>query len=154
MSIPLCVKLLGWAAESLELPAEKSNVEFIDSWCQHNRGNECSLSTRIGVCYVATTMLALHRAKIHSLRFLLFFSHFICINIVGRKFHKKLLRLLKSDEDFLPIEIYKKKTGPQLGWLKWQVLSIFWIFIGLTTKAINLGAHSANVWPKIWEISW
>ena len=87
---PVCVKLLGWAAESLEHPAEKSNVEFIDSWCQHNRGNECSLSTRIGVCYVAT-MLALHRAKIHSLRFLLFFSHFICINIVGRKFLQKIL---------------------------------------------------------------
>ena len=25
------------------------------------------------------------------------------------QFHQKLLRLLKSDEDFLPIEIYKKK---------------------------------------------
>ena len=32
---------LGW------IPAAKSNAEFIDSWCQHNGGNECSLSTAI-----------------------------------------------------------------------------------------------------------
>ena len=72
MSIPLCVKLLGWAAESLEHPAEKSNVEFIDSWCQHNRGNECSLSTRIGVCVLCSHHHACiaHRYTAYNFRYL------------------------------------------------------------------------------------
>ena len=103
---PLCVKLLGWAAESLELPAEKSNVEFIDSWCQHNRGNECSLSTRIGVCVLCSHHHACiaHRYTAYNFRYLALIPS-VVLELPNFK------KILRTDKNFFVFSPILNKLG-------------------------------------------